>query len=80
MTVAIEVGLQNGAMASALAIDVLKSPVAALPPNVFSIWMNFSGSILANWWGRSPEGMWSRDSKTDGDSMKRGRSACVSLD
>lgn len=24
--------------------------VAALPANVFSIWMNFSGSILANWW------------------------------
>lgn len=53
-TVAIEVGLQNGAMASALAIDVLKSPVAALPPNVFSIWMNFSGSILADYWNRRP--------------------------
>jgi len=53
-TVAIEVGLQNGAMASALAIDVLKSPVSALPPNVFSIWMNFSGSILANYWNKRP--------------------------
>ena len=41
-------------MASALAIDVLKSPVAALPPNVFSIWMNFSGSILANYWNKRP--------------------------
>lgn len=53
-TVAIEVGLQNGAMASALAIDVLHSPTAALPPNVFSIWMNFSGSLLANYWNRRP--------------------------
>ena len=52
-TVAIEVGMQNGGMAGALATDVLKSTVAALPANVFSIWMNFSGSILANWWSRS---------------------------
>lgn len=52
-TVAIEVGMQNGGMAGALAVDVLKSAVAALPANVFSIWMNFSGSILANWWSKS---------------------------
>ena len=53
-TVAIEVGLQNGGMAGALAIGVLNSAVAALPANVFSIWMNFSGSILANYWSRRP--------------------------
>lgn len=51
-TVAIEVGLQNGGMAGALAVGVLNSAVAALPANVFSIWMNFSGSVLANWWSR----------------------------
>ena len=34
------------------AVGVLKSTVAALPANVFSIWMNFSGSILANYWNR----------------------------
>ena len=51
-TVAIEVGMQNGGMAGALATDVLNSTVAALPANVFSIWMNFSGSILANRWSR----------------------------
>ena len=51
-TVAIEVGLQNGGMAAALAIGVLGSAVAALPANVFSIWMNFSGSILASIWSR----------------------------
>ena len=49
-TVAIEVGMQNGGMAGALATDVLKSAVAALPANVFSIWMNFSGSVLAGFW------------------------------
>ena len=51
-TIAIEVGMQNGGMAGALATDVLKSAVAALPANVFSIWMNFSGSILAGFWSR----------------------------
>ena len=51
-TVAIEVGLQNGGMAGALAVGVLNSTTAALPANVFSIWMNFSGSMLANWWNR----------------------------
>ena len=53
-TVAIEVAMQNGGMAGALAVGVLKSSVAALPANVFSIWMNFSGSIIANRWRRMP--------------------------
>ena len=53
-TVALEVGLQNGGMAGALAIGVLGSPIAALPANVFSIWMNFSGSVLAGIWSRRP--------------------------
>jgi len=52
-TVAIEVGMQNGGMAGALAVGVMNSAVAALPANIFSIWMNFSGSVLASWWGRT---------------------------
>ena len=59
-TVAIEVGMQNGGMAGALATDVLKSAVAALPANVFSIWMNFSGSLIASYWSRRSNG---RDEK-----------------
>ena len=51
-TVAFEVGMQNGGMATGLAMDVLKSHVAALPPNLFGTWMNISGSVLANWWKR----------------------------
>ena len=51
-TVAIEVGMQNGGMAGALAVGVLHSTVAALPANVFSIWMNFSGSIIASFWSK----------------------------
>ncbi|MFI4875436.1 MAG: bile acid:sodium symporter family protein, partial [Blastopirellula sp. JB062] len=52
-TVAFEVGMQNGGMATGLAIEVLKSHLAALPPNVFGTWMNISGSLLANYWSRS---------------------------
>ena len=55
-TVAIEVGLQNGGMASGLAVNVLKSTDAALAPAVFGPWMNISGSILASWWRRRPAG------------------------
>lgn len=53
-TVAIEVGLQNGGMATGLAMDVLKSASAALAPAIFGSWMNVSGSILATWWRRKP--------------------------
>ncbi|HSV98905.1 MAG TPA: bile acid:sodium symporter family protein [Sedimentisphaerales bacterium] len=53
-TVAIEVGMQNGGMASGLAMNVLHSAPAALAPAVFGPWMNISGSILATWWHRKP--------------------------
>jgi BASS family bile acid:Na+ symporter len=53
-TVAFEVGMQNGGMASGLAINVLKSVDAALAPAIFGPWMNVSGSILATWWRRCP--------------------------
>jgi len=53
-TVSIEVGMQNAGMASGLAISVLKSPMAALPPAVFGPWMNMSGAVLASWWASRP--------------------------
>jgi len=53
-TVALEVGLQNGGMASGLAINVLQSSNAALAPAIFGPWMNVSGSVLATWWHRRP--------------------------
>lgn len=52
--VAIEVGMQNGGMGSALAINVLKSANAALAPAIFGPWMNISGSALAAYWRRRP--------------------------
>jgi bile acid:Na+ symporter, BASS family len=55
-TVAFEVGMQNGGMGTALAIDVLKSTSAALGPVIFGTWMNITGSILASYWkGRIPD-------------------------
>ncbi|MBB3841829.1 BASS family bile acid:Na+ symporter [Runella defluvii] len=49
-TVAFEVGLQNGGMASGLAGSMGKLGTVGLPATVFSPWMNISGSILANYW------------------------------
>jgi BASS family bile acid:Na+ symporter len=53
-TVAVEVGMQNGGMATGIAMDVLKSAKAALAPAIFGPWMNISGSVLASWWRRRP--------------------------
>lgn len=49
-TIAFEVGLQNGGMASGLAGGMGKLGTVGLPAAVFSPWMNISGSILANYW------------------------------
>ena len=54
-TVAFEVGMQNGGMASGLAMSVLKSPLTALAPAIFGPWMNVSGSVLATFWHSRPE-------------------------
>lgn len=52
--VAMEVGMQNGGLASGIAVDVLKSTSAALAPAIFGPWQNISGSILASFWRRRP--------------------------
>lgn len=52
-TTALEVGLQNGGMATGLAFDVLKSPAAALASAVFGPWSVVTSSALASWWRRS---------------------------
>ncbi len=51
-TIAFEVGLQNGGMASGLAGSMGKLGTVGLPAAIFSPWMNISGSILANYWRR----------------------------
>jgi bile acid:Na+ symporter, BASS family len=49
-SIAFEVGLQNGGMASGLAGSMGKLGTVGLAAAVFSPWMNISGSILANYW------------------------------
>jgi BASS family bile acid:Na+ symporter len=67
-TVALEVGLQNGGLASGLAGAMGKLGTVGLGAAVFSPWMNISGSILANYWRKRPldEGSGSPASSDDG--------------
>ena len=46
--------MQNGGMASGLAISVLNSSDAGLGPATFGPWQNASGSVLASFWRRRP--------------------------
>jgi bile acid:Na+ symporter, BASS family len=53
-TIAFEVGLQNGGMATGIASRMDMLGTLGLAAAVFSPWMNISGSILANYWRRKP--------------------------
>jgi BASS family bile acid:Na+ symporter len=53
-SIAFEVGLQNGGMASGIAGAMGKLGTVGLAAAIFSPWMNISGSILANYWKRRP--------------------------
>jgi len=53
-TVAIEVGMQNGGMATGLAFDVLHSARAAMGSATFGPWSAITASVLASWWRREP--------------------------
>ena len=53
-TMAIEVGMQNGGLASGLAKAMGKMATVGLAPAVFGPLMNVTGSILASYWHRKP--------------------------
>jgi BASS family bile acid:Na+ symporter len=53
-SVAFEVGLQNGGMASGLAAAMGKLATVGLAAACFIPWMNISGSVLANYWSKRP--------------------------
>jgi BASS family bile acid:Na+ symporter len=53
-TIAIEVGMQNGGLASALANQMGKAATMGLAPAVFGPLMNVTGSILASYWQKKP--------------------------
>lgn len=55
-TISIEVGMQNGGLASGLALNMGKMATVGLAPAIFSSMMNVTGSALASWWHyRLPE-------------------------
>jgi len=53
-TVAFEVGMQNGGLASGLALQMGKVATVGLAPAIFGPLMNITGSVLANWWRGKP--------------------------
>lgn len=53
-TISLEVGLQNSALASALAI-LHFNPLSALPGAIYSIWHNISGSFIATRWSKKTQ-------------------------
>ncbi|WP_258135394.1 bile acid:sodium symporter family protein [Mucilaginibacter phenanthrenivorans] len=53
-TMAIEVGMQNGGLASGIAKGMGKIATVGLAPAVFGPLMNITGSLLANYWHRKP--------------------------
>jgi bile acid:Na+ symporter, BASS family len=58
-TISLEVGMQNGGLASALAVEMGKVATVGLASAIFGPLMNVTGSMLASWWGR------------DGDELKK---------
>ena len=53
-TIAIEVGMQNGGLASGLALQMGKVATVGLAPAIFGPMMNITGSSLATWWRGKP--------------------------
>ena len=62
-TIAIEVGMQNGGLASGLAKEMGKMATVGLAPAIFGPLMNVTGSILASYWHRRPPA--DKDATTD---------------
>jgi BASS family bile acid:Na+ symporter len=49
-TISLEVGMQNGGLASGIALQMGKIATVGLASVVAVPWMTISGSMLANWW------------------------------
>lgn len=53
-TISLEVGMQNGGLASGLAMEIGKLATVGLAPALFGPLMNITGSMLATFWGGKP--------------------------
>jgi bile acid:Na+ symporter, BASS family len=49
-TISLEVGMQNGGLASGIALQMGKIATVGLASAISVPWMTISGSMLANWW------------------------------
>jgi len=67
-TIAFEVGMQNGGLASGLALEMGKIATVGLAPAVFGPLMNITGSTLANFWRERPPK--DPESEPDGNEKK----------
>ncbi len=54
-TIALEVGMQNGGLASGIALQMGRVATIGLAPAVFGPMMNITGSSLATWWRRKAD-------------------------
>ena len=65
-TIAFECGMQNGGLASGLAMQMGKIATVGLAPAIFGPLMNITGSILASWWrNKPPKGEQPTDEETN---------------
>jgi bile acid:Na+ symporter, BASS family len=65
-TIALEVGMQNAGLASALASKISTNASVALAPAIFGPMMNITGSLLASWWhNRPPKDGFVEEEKTE---------------
>jgi quinoprotein glucose dehydrogenase len=55
-TISLEVGMQNGGLASGIALTMGRLATVGLAPAVFGPMMNITGSSLATWWHRRVPG------------------------
>jgi len=62
-TIAIEVGMQNSGLATALALKYF-SPAAALPGAAFSVWLNITGAVFARMSQRRDAAENAKDART----------------
>ena len=53
-TISLEVGMQNGGLASGLALTMGKMATVGLAPAIFGPMMNITGSFLSSWWHNRP--------------------------
>lgn len=49
-TISLEIGMQNGGLASGIALEMGKVATIGLASAISVPWMTISGSLLANWW------------------------------